>query len=289
MNREELGFSIKMGGQDEVDARLFADILNGVLDLSLLIAKDQGDSSDFNIVVKDTQKGSFIIELMSQVSFDPNLFNMQNMQYMKTILDMIVTFFNIKKHLKGDKPKKVESSDEMISIQNMENCTINVTKNEYNLYAEAGDKMIAQMFPNYNKGEFVITYDSEPKLCVKSNEIIYMKEEIDLEPFEDYREIENIPNLWLHIKKPDFIGNSKWDFVYSTHKSSKTIGATIEDKAFLNLVKNGEVNINAKTSILAKVHIVTHINELNEIINEKFSVVEVLEIKNSTGHTQLGI
>jgi hypothetical protein len=77
----------------------------------------------------------------------------------------------------------------------------------------------------------------------------------------------------LLLKKPDLLGDSKWQFVYN-----KTIDAKIEDEDFLEKVRRGKISVRAGVKIPCLLEVEYDLNDGFDIIqkSEKYNIKKIL-------------
>jgi hypothetical protein len=78
----------------------------------------------------------------------------------------------------------------------------------------------------------------------------------------------------LKIKKPDYLGNSKWEFKYAGH----LVDAKINDVTWLRSFHAGSEPLNPGDSLKAEVSEVASYGYNNEIVGIEYSVERVIEI-----------
>lgn len=86
--------------------------------------------------------------------------------------------------------------------------------------------------------------------------------------------ITNVNDMILKVKKPDYLGESQWDF---KHKSGQ-FRARIEDSQWLADFQRQEINLGPGDSIRAKVEITVRYDSDGDVINENRVVLEVLNV-----------
>lgn len=100
---------------------------------------------------------------------------------------------------------------------------------------------------------------------------------ISPEAIEDLLTKETITSkieMILKVKKPDYLGDSMWDFKHET----KAFPAKIMDDLWLDDFQNRKVDIRPGDSIRAIVEIMTKYSFNNEVISMHYSVINVNEI-----------
>lgn len=76
----------------------------------------------------------------------------------------------------------------------------------------------------------------------------------------------------LLLKKPDLLGDSKWQFVYN-----KTIEARIEDEEFLEKVRKGKISVRAGVKIPCLMEMEYDLSDRLDIIqkSEKYNIKKI--------------
>ncbi|MDZ4164419.1 MAG: hypothetical protein U1C55_04770, partial [Smithellaceae bacterium] len=78
----------------------------------------------------------------------------------------------------------------------------------------------------------------------------------------------------LKVKKPDYLGDSKWDFRHG----GRSFPAKIVHRDWLESFQNREVDIRPGDSIRAKVEIINKYDFDGELISTDYVILEVVEI-----------
>lgn len=78
----------------------------------------------------------------------------------------------------------------------------------------------------------------------------------------------------LKVKKPDYLGDSKWEFRHDTH----TIQVKILDPIWIKQFQSREIDIRPGDSIKAKISTEVKYGFENEVINTNYNLNEVIEI-----------
>jgi hypothetical protein len=93
---------------------------------------------------------------------------------------------------------------------------------------------------------------------------------------EDLTVEENLSHeeeMILKVKKPDFLGESKWEFIYE-----RSIEVKIEDSEWLIKFQNGEEPISPGDSLRAKVHVDVKYGYNREIVSRDYRITKVIRI-----------
>ncbi len=95
----------------------------------------------------------------------------------------------------------------------------------------------------------------------------------DLEDLLTHEELKNEAEVFLKVKKPDFLGNSQWEF---RHRDS-IIRATVVDVAWLSSFRDHQLALLPGDSIRALLTTTTKYDDSGEVISVKNDVTRVLE------------
>lgn len=78
----------------------------------------------------------------------------------------------------------------------------------------------------------------------------------------------------LKVKKPDYLGDSKWEFKHDSH----SIQVKIQDIDWIKQFQNREIDIRPGDSIKARIQTEVKYGFENEVINTNYNLIEVLEV-----------
>lgn len=86
--------------------------------------------------------------------------------------------------------------------------------------------------------------------------------------------LDNDADLILKVKKPDYLGNSMWEFRHEGHK----IEANISDTGWLQRFRRREVNLGPGDAIRAVLHTTVHYDKSGEVVTSERRVTKVHEV-----------
>ena len=267
-------FIISFGGKTSIDAKTFSQTIDSTIEL----LKESAFANDLNcfikLEIKANQVGSFetIIDLI--IRHQDDLLKIPSIA--AEILGGWLSFLLIKEHLKGKKAKKIESNQTETAIQNQENDIKKFPKKIGNIYFQNNkiDNLIINQFTNLSedKRSNYIIKTSGAEIIINENSFENMKQVlVDENPI--VKTIKQKPtSVDLLVKKPDLLGDSKWQFIYN-----KNIEAKIEDELFLEKVKNRQIVILAGDKINCELEIEYDLTERLEIIpkSEKYNIKKI--------------
>lgn len=93
--------------------------------------------------------------------------------------------------------------------------------------------------------------------------------------------ISNTATMILKVKKPDYLGNSKWEFKHDT----KTIEAKITDASWVAKFQSRQVDVRPGDSIKAVVNILVKYGHDNAVITTQYEVITVDSIIGNNDNT----
>lgn len=283
--KKEEELVIRFEGDNEIDLYTLRDALNGTVDSIKIIADRTLNENEYcKFRVTKIEKGSFIINIASIIEsvIVPML------PVVPSALNTFKTCLDIKKHLKGEKPKKAEAKGNVVEIENNYGETRVFNIQSYNVYcSEPGiEKGISKLFNSVNKDEsrsgmifdFNLDEGTTDKVSFDSNEVKDGSIVLDLQPFAVKTE-EEVDNVYIRITKIDFESGSKWQGYLHNNK----VLFNIKDTTFLDQVHNGEVSFSNHTKL--KVELKTVFELTNEGLPDTtkkpdYSIIKVLEINN---------
>lgn len=112
---------------------------------------------------------------------------------------------------------------------------------------------------------------------------------VDIEKMEDLitnEKIESESKMILKVKKPDYLGESKWEFKHG----QKSIYARISDVEWLSRFQNREEDVRPQDSLVCEVKITVKYDQSYEVISEAYEVTKVIKVNERPGsQIQLGI
>lgn len=116
----------------------------------------------------------------------------------------------------------------------------------------------------------MLTRDGE----IEFNLSVYLPIE-DIQQLAVARTITNPPvEMILPVKKPDYLGDSKWELRHG----KRSISAKIEDEAWLRRFQNRQVDVRPGDALRCRVEIANLYGFDNELLTERYTVQGVLEV-----------
>jgi hypothetical protein len=239
-------FTIALGGRGhEVAADTLLTTLFTTTNLIQEINKDLSPDKKIVIKIKALQEGSFEIvyqlkELVDQASA-AGLFTPENVGYLANIFGIFVGIVELRKFLKGEEPKSVQTLEAGVQVENVNGDVTIFDQKVINigLNNQAVSDLISKQFEKMNSDDSVNSFtirDSEDKPVFNSdrNDFSYLQNKHVVSK-DSVREI--IRNdARLKIVKLVWVDGNKWAFVFEGNK----ISAMIKDPTFFEKIDAGE-------------------------------------------------
>lgn len=244
-------FNLHIDGEHQIQAELLSNILYDISKLTEIIADEESSGNRYKLNVTAFEKGSFEI-----------VFNLQDIingiAVSANIITCLIGAFELKKHLKGKKPKQVsEFDDNTIKVENnYGNIIIAPKSSGVVINNDMADYHVSNISNNIKihnpQGGFTISSKDETLRCssedvedlsVKMFSTRNTTDEYNLPeckirelPESEIRKLEfaqpyiNVFDAELIIKKPDILGDTAWEFLLG----NKNIKAKILDEKWLS-------------------------------------------------------
>lgn len=236
---QEYKFQVYIGGEEGIDAKDLAVQLKN-LDTLMKIASDS--ENDCKLKVIGAEIGSFTIDLMAVAQVIQTFDVLGGFNLLKTSLETIHEWFEIKKHLQKFPPKSIESEGNKVTIENVKG----------NVYVT--DYSGAKFFENANISNSIAEIGAS--LSGGNRNCFAIKGEdgkdiinVDEKDYDDIsaRNIDTCEecvfthdeSMRLIVIKPVLKGNAKWTF----KKDDKTIEASIEDEKWKDDFDEGKIDL----------------------------------------------
>jgi hypothetical protein len=149
------------------------------------------------------------------VSTANTIFTPIDLDVAKKVTDVFLNVFNIKKVLKGEKPKKLEYVEDKAIVTNIENETITVPDTAAKVYFqnEKMDNAIINIInvidSDNDRSGLSICRDSNNSVQIKKEDFINMSKKIITDKVIIKNTWENEIETNLLLRKPDLLGDSK--------------------------------------------------------------------------------
>lgn len=275
-------FSVIFDGSASIDASIFTSTIDNTINLVKASTSAIDPNAFLRLEIKANKDGSFITIINAIVKYTPDLFTKENATLACVIIGGVSSFFTIKQHLKGKKPKDITQKDEISQITNQDGIVISQPTNIVDKYFQncKVESFIINIFTDLDKEKkeaFHIEHKGERKSFTK-NEYKELKISIieDGQPIVSKENVQTLVGCELTIKKPDLIGNSKWSVILD-----KQIDVRIEDEEFLSKIRGGEIKLSGGHKLICDLEIKTELDKEFNVLSAEYCVYRVKGIKNA--------
>lgn len=257
----------------------FAEMIDSVNNLDLVIAKTINSTISSKIILDDIEKGSILAKLWNElvISEDGKIDNPAPQENIKKYIeDSRLAAINFVSHNKSSVEDLEKLGSEIAEIAETNKVAETFNYAEPNLIELAKSiNEIKNSTDDLNENEgFILTNSNEnPSEIMRSG-----GEKIDIETVEKFLTKEELVNnyeAFYKIKKPDFLGDSQWDFKHGT----KSIKVKILHLDWLDQFHKGEIVVLPGDSLKVKIKQTNKYNQNGYLISEKIEIIEVLEIR----------
>ena len=176
-----------------------------------------------------------------------------------------------------------KNPEDVSSIENLQKDVVKLAKEtgvrKLPFYGEINTNDITNISKNINKAKALLSESDKMKYLTKDDEIEFnLGLQIDTDNIQELLTKETIASdsseLILVVKKPDYLGASKWDFKHGT----KTISASIDDSDWLNEFQSRKIDVRPGDALRCSVRIEVNYGFDNEVLSENFTIKSVVEV-----------
>ncbi|MBM2815543.1 MAG: hypothetical protein HW421_2305 [Ignavibacteria bacterium] len=272
-------FKIKFDGQiSQIDANILISSLIHTTNAIQEINRFLDSGKKIQIKVKAPEKGSFLIEINlieTVIESLQGIFNKTNIEVTAAIIAILVGIIQIKKFLKGRKPKGTSIDGNITIIINQEGSELKIENQTFNIYDKSPiiKDSLSQNFESLRNDPLITGFEitdikEKPYIRIQREEFESMALKSE-ELLEGERIL--IEAATLNIVRLSFEESLKWDFYFKGNK----ISAKIKDPNFYELINKGESF--AKGDILeVELQIIQKWDEsVNTYINKSYQILRI--------------
>jgi len=273
-------FKIKFDGQQhQVDAQILISSLIHTTTVIQELNTYFNTGKRIEIKVNALEKGSFLIHIeLLETALDhlKNLLTKENLLFASGIISGLVGLIQIKKHLRGKKPKEIKNDGSTTIIINQNNEILTISSDIYNIYETNSvvNDALSQNFDVLDNDPAITAFeitDKREKPYVIVDRADFKDLSLKSEEIDDNRK-SIIELTRLNIVRLSFEENLKWDFYYRGNK----ISAKICDPNFFELIDKGEAFAKGDT-----LEVELQINQIfeesvNTFINKSYQINRII-------------
>jgi hypothetical protein len=284
-------FGLHINDYSEMDATLLANTIRDFAELTKAAAKEEDPEAYLKMNVTAFRNGSFQIDFSTVCMIGEKLITgaVYAAGFALTVVGIVKGFLEIKKLLKGEKPKSITKiGDGNTMVENNVGDTITVRDASV---AIIDKKQIDSLIVNIT--QYIYEHNQTGGFCLKTQDgnVECSADDIKnmIKPMPISTETickQTTEEATLAIKKADLTGRSAWDFKHR----GKTIPARIDDDKWISEVNEGKIPIRAGDYIIATLETRVEMDEMGAPIQdtEKYNIIKVHKIANdNTEQTKL--
>lgn len=286
----DFGFRIDFVRNTENPSRIFRTF-SGLIDFCQLTDQTLIKSLDIDIepalFLGDIQQGSIIVWLKSILNpkIESTLLNLNLVSaYLVEAKSSLINFINNR--------DTINSTSELLDLKNkLLYLAKNTNSNELGIYTPPSDKDLLSSIDKFQLASselqaadklYYLTGPSNSPLPVNRNFFI-PPESLDNLLIKETKISES--EMILKVKKPDYLGESKWEFRHGR----RAINVKINDLEWLKKFKEREIIIAPGDAVKAKVEIVAQYDYQGELISTQHTIQKVIEIIPMLPNNQLSL
>lgn len=257
--------------------RSFAKIIEDIRNLDTVLAKSINTSVSTKIFLNDIEKGSLIAKLWDEliINEEGKLDDLEEPEKVSSFIEKsrskALEFVQNTKNSVDDLERLSDDIEEIAQEENLDK-TFNYGKPDLLELAKTLNEISETTIKLADNEKLIFTNSRQ-----KSEELTNNVTKIDIEDVEKAltdEEVNNESEAFYKIKKPDFLGDSQWEFKHG-HKSLKI---KIADEEWLERFKSGQEVVVPGDSLKVKIKQNFKYNRNGYLISEKTEIITVLGI-----------
>ncbi len=194
------------------------------------------------IKINALAKGSFEVHIELVERMFASLFSQSSITYVAGLTTIVGGLYQLHKHLKGRKPKKVEKEGEKVCITNYEGEQTVVLEQTYYVYnrspkvRQSAAKQFDTLSKNADVEDFTLRSERGEDVHIERDEFDTLSREIPIREEQPEPQVNILREQELLITRPSFVKELKWDFVYNGQR----VSARMDEGVFRRIVEEGE-------------------------------------------------
>lgn len=145
-------------------------------------------------------------------------------------------------------------------------------------YSEPAPAVIVRAATEIGNGIAILQPHDRASLQLTDGDVVPFNPGIDIpadqvEQAVVERALTNEEELILKVKKPDFLGDSQWEFVHDT-----VVNARVSDAEWLQRFRDHEVKLEPGSAVRALVRVDVEYGYNRELISRRFTIIKVHEV-----------
>ncbi|WP_071304472.1 hypothetical protein [Francisella tularensis] len=274
---------INVGGDNSIDSDVLVDILKNTAYLLDVSSNVLCSNSYVKLSVKSTQQGSFEFVTDVVTKYAPDL--LQAIEYGCVIIGGVASFISIKKHLLGEKPRKITTYGNKTDIENVDGNVITVDKyiaNEFfsNNKIENSIINITNHIGNNKRDSYNLT-SKNSNVSINKDDALLMRKRV-VTPEDEISEVaelksENVVTDYYRLLTPTSKRGIKWEFLDNDAK----IKCIMSDDVFFDSYVLNNVRLGGSELFYIRMLVRTYMSDGK--IKKEYEILEILDHKVERG------
>jgi len=276
----EFDIKLDFGRNTENPSRLFksfAEMIDGLNKLDVVLAQSVNTAVESKIYLDDIEKGSIIGRFWNNlvISEDGQIDNANDKEKIEEFVE----------ESRAESLKLIsENKSSVEDLKNLQDKISQIAKDkeldETLNFVEPDPVKLAKSINTVNNACKDLTEEESFTLKSPNKEVKAIKagtSDIDIEAVEEALaedEYINESTQFYLIKKPDFLGDSAWNFKHG----NKSITVKIADNDWLSKFHSGQIPVVPGDSLKVSVKQTSRYNTNGYLISEKLEIIEVIDV-----------
>ena len=266
--------------------RTLSNLIEELNDFDKILCKTIPSEIKVDTMLEDVEKGSIKIFLKQVLkSIDDEAIYELNLKkifgaYLRDAKYILLEFLDDNKDDINNSSKLMQLREDIFELSNK------IDTRVLPVYSKINTTDLIQSLNKVNKATSELSEKDILKVKFLEKELqVKYNDKFSVEDFEEAlteTNLETNNKMILKVKKPDYLGESKWELRHG----KTTIMAKITDIAWLKKFQNREFDIRPKDSLDCMVKITTGYDIDNELISVEYEITEVLKVVNFNSHKQ---
>ncbi len=270
-------FSYAFEGSSDVNAAILGSSLSSLSSVVDRLVSEGENGKEYSLKVTATRKGSFVVDLSLMVVAAQQLIPV--IQGAGTIISITKGILDIKKALKGEKPKDVvkNESENVIEITSPDGSHLVVPAGSDVVFR---DPKIDRDISAFAHAVYLHNKNGGLRLTTPEGTYSYGNEDVqammipqEFVEFSD-QDFENSIRVTLPVHTVALKGHASWKFTYA----GRTITAKIADTKFLNSVHSGGNAFKAGDMLDVLLNVKTKQSNDGRVIGESHQILRVFQV-----------
>lgn len=277
-------FKIRANGDNEIDTDVLCEILKSTSQILRTASVSIAPEAYYKLKINAISPCCIDVCVKAVIEYIPNLLTIDTISYSAILISTFSNILNIKQFLKGKKPKSATQEGDKVQLINESGEVQHYPAEVFNIYLNNTeiDNSTINIFSSLQREKslesFDVLQDKNVLTSIKKQSFNDMQEPLIQQIKDDLLKetYSNTIETVVLIKKPDFLGNSKW----SVQFNGVIKDMVVSDLVFLKDFKNCKYPVYPGTALKVKLkHESVYLKYTNEFVSESFEIIEVKNVE----------